>query len=286
MKITRKRFNAELNTSVRDEKLLEIQIKPGWKEGKIFENKNKDFIYFLFLGTKITFEGEGDEGDPNTIAGDIVFIIRDKPHPIFERSNSDLIYRVKLTIKQALLGTLIVIPFLDSTKPPYQLYTYQEIITPQTEKRFLNEGLPYPKDPTKRGDLIVKFDILFPKLFNKEQRTFIDSCLSNSIDFYQPHDSVLHKTIIDQTKQQQEQPSVSTPTLTSQPSSNTNNNYHRHQKSSHRHINNNGRQKSPAPNSNNINQNKSSSIRIPPPVPPRFNPTSGTGIHTTKETVF
>jgi len=33
MKITRKRFNAELNTTVRDEKLLEIQIKPGWKEG-------------------------------------------------------------------------------------------------------------------------------------------------------------------------------------------------------------------------------------------------------------
>lgn len=34
MKITRKRFNSELNTFVRDEKLLEIQVKPGWKEGK------------------------------------------------------------------------------------------------------------------------------------------------------------------------------------------------------------------------------------------------------------
>ena len=34
MKITRKRFNTELNSSVRDEKLLEIQIKPGWKEGR------------------------------------------------------------------------------------------------------------------------------------------------------------------------------------------------------------------------------------------------------------
>ena len=35
MKITRKRYNAELNTTVRDEKLLEIQIKPGWKEGRL-----------------------------------------------------------------------------------------------------------------------------------------------------------------------------------------------------------------------------------------------------------
>ncbi|CAF3065609.1 unnamed protein product [Rotaria sp. Silwood2] len=188
MKITRSRFNAELNTTVRDEKLLEIQIKPGWKEG-----------------TKITFEGEGDECDQNTIAGDIVFIIRDKPHSIFERSNSDLIYRVKLTLKQALLGTLIVIPFLDSTKPPYQYRSNNEIITPQTEKRFTNEGLPYPKDPTRRGDLIVKFDILFPKVLNHEQRTIVDCCFSNSIDTYQPYDSVFHSTIIEETQQQQQQ---------------------------------------------------------------------------------
>ena len=35
------------------------------------------FMMKLFLGTKITFENEGDEGDEHTIAGDIVFIIRD-----------------------------------------------------------------------------------------------------------------------------------------------------------------------------------------------------------------
>ncbi|CAF3929346.1 unnamed protein product [Adineta steineri] len=273
LKVTRKRYKPELQIAVKDEKLLEIQIKPGWKEG-----------------TKITFENEGDEGDQYTIAGDIVFIIRDKPHPLFERSNSDIIYRVKLTLKQALLGTLIVIPFLDSTKSPYQLRTYQEILTPQTEKRFPNEGLPYPKDPTKRGDLIVKFDILFPKLLLNEQRALADCCFSNSIDFYQPYDSVLHMTIIDQTQQQQQQqqqtlPSqpqlISAPTLTSslqsQPSfrsnSSSNNNnhnhhHHHHQKSHHRHINNNGRQKSPS------NQTKSAPVRIPPPIPPRPSPTS------------
>ena len=37
MKITRKRYNSELKTTVRDEKLLEIQIKPGWKEGSLIE---------------------------------------------------------------------------------------------------------------------------------------------------------------------------------------------------------------------------------------------------------
>ncbi|CAF2739648.1 unnamed protein product [Rotaria sp. Silwood2] len=290
LKITRKRFKPELNTAVKDEKVLEIQIKPGWKEG-----------------TKITFENEGDEGDRNTIAGDIVFIIRDKPHPIFERSNSDIIYRVKLTLKQALLGTLIVIPFLDSTKTPYQLRTYQEILTPQTEKRFPNEGLPYPKDPTKHGDLIVKFDILFPKFFNTEQRSFADSCFSNSMDYYQPHDSVLHTTIIDQTQQQQQafpspplqeqhqqmspsqhlfaSASMSTTPLKSQFSSINNNNNNHNQKPPHRYFTSNGRHKSPSSTSNNTNQNKSTSVRIPPPVPPRPSPTSLTGIHV-NETIF
>ena len=199
---------------------------------------------------------------------------------------------MKLTLKQALLGTLIVIPFLDTTKPSYQLRTYQEIITPQTEKRFPNEGLPYPKDPTKHGDLIVKFDVLFPKIFLNEQRTLADCCFSNSIDSYQPYDSVLHTTIIDQTQLQQ---STSTPTSTSylksQPSfssniNNNNNNHHHHyQKPSYRHINNNGRQKSPASTPNNINQTKATPVRIPPPVPPRPSPNLLTEVHT-NESVF
>jgi DnaJ-class molecular chaperone len=264
MKITRKRFNAELKTTVRDEKLLEIQVKPGWKEG-----------------TKITFEGEGDEGDQNTIAGDIVFIIRDKPHPIFERSNSDLIYRVKLSIKQALLGTIINIPFLDSTKPPYQLRAHQEIITPQTEKRFPNEGLPYPKDPTRRGDLIVKFDILFPKLLNNEQRTLVDCCFPNSIDSYQPYNSVLHTTIIEQIQQSPPQPTPTTPPKSQ--SASTNNT----QKVFNHHVNTNGHQKSPSSPTKSSNKIKISPVRTGPSVPPPpAPPSSPTATSTAKETVF
>lgn len=187
LKITRKRFQFDSNSTIREEKVLEVPIKPGWKEG-----------------TKITFESEGDAADPRTLPGDIVFIIRDKAHPIFERSNADLIYRVKLTLKEALLGTLVVIPFLDTTKKPYLLRTYREILTPQCERRFLNEGLPYPKDPQRRGDLIVKFDILFPKLINEEQRRWIDKAFSNSMEFYQSLYSPLHHVTIDP-KQDDEQ---------------------------------------------------------------------------------
>ena len=81
MKISRKVLNPD-NRSVRTEdKVLTIDIKPGWKQG-----------------TKITFPREGDQS-PTTIPADIVFIIKDKPHPTFRRDGSDLIYTAKISLK-------------------------------------------------------------------------------------------------------------------------------------------------------------------------------------------
>ena len=57
-------------------------MKPGWK-----------------AGTKITFQREGDQA-PNKIPADIVFIIKDKPHPHFRREGSDLKYTCRLTLKE------------------------------------------------------------------------------------------------------------------------------------------------------------------------------------------
>ena len=37
-----------------------------------------------------------------------------------------------------------------------------EIVKPTTVKRIAGQGLPLPKDSTKRGDLLVSFDIKFP----------------------------------------------------------------------------------------------------------------------------
>jgi len=39
-----------------------------------------------------------------------------------------------------------------------------DVINPTTVRRIAGEGLPYSKDPSKRGDIIVEFDIQFPDL--------------------------------------------------------------------------------------------------------------------------
>ncbi|TDG38770.1 hypothetical protein AWZ03_014808 [Drosophila navojoa] len=145
--------------SRKDTKLLDIEIKPGWK-----------------AGTKITFPKEGDEA-PNRIAADIVFIIRDKPHPVFQRDGSDIQYTAKISLKQALCGATIQVPTLQGS--PFPLCTNGEIIKPTTIKRFPDRGLPLPKNSTRRGALLVNFNIIFPDTLATSQVKTLGELLPN-----------------------------------------------------------------------------------------------------------
>lgn len=156
MKISRKVLSPDGRSTYLEDKVLTIDIKPGWK-----------------AGTKITFPREGDQS-PNTLPADIVFIIKDKPHQFFKRDGVDLIYSARITLREALLGVSIQVPTLDARKKQIQL---NEIISPTTEKRIAGEGLPYPKQTTKKGDIIVKFDIKFPDSLTAQQRSSLNESL-------------------------------------------------------------------------------------------------------------
>jgi len=77
MKITRK-----VASDRTEEKILSIDVRPGWK-----------------AGTRITFPREGDQ-IPGSIPADIVFVVRDKPHPQFVRDGSDIKYRAKIGLRE------------------------------------------------------------------------------------------------------------------------------------------------------------------------------------------
>ena len=82
MKISRKVLNADGQSTRIEEKVLEINVKPGWKEG-----------------TKITFPKEGDQ-HPNRVPADIVFTLKNKPHQNFKRDGNHLIYKHKISLKE------------------------------------------------------------------------------------------------------------------------------------------------------------------------------------------
>ncbi|CAH1775766.1 unnamed protein product [Owenia fusiformis] len=156
MKITRKVIQPGTNQPMAEDKVLTIDIKKGWKSG-----------------TKITFPKEGDQ-TPNNIPADIVFVIKDKPHPTFTRDGSDLRYKVKIGLREALVGTTLQIPTIDGKSRQLRL---SEVIRPTTKKRIMGEGLPLPKQPTKRGDLIIEFDINFPETLPQSTKEILSDCL-------------------------------------------------------------------------------------------------------------
>lgn len=156
MKINRKALHAD-GRSYREDKVLTINVKPGWK-----------------AGTKITFPREGDQS-LNTIAADIVFIIKDKPHEIFKRDGSNIKYTHKISLKEALTcNTTIRVPTLAGEMINLPIH---EIIKPNTIKKIPYKGLPHTKGDNKFGDLIVSFDIIFPDSLSQESRRLVSEAL-------------------------------------------------------------------------------------------------------------
>merc|ERR1712224_948971 len=66
------------------EEVLEIPIRAGFKKG-----------------TKVTFPGKGDEPAPG-VAGDVVFVVDEKPHATFKREGNDLLMVQTVPLVRAL----------------------------------------------------------------------------------------------------------------------------------------------------------------------------------------
>ncbi|CAL0319406.1 unnamed protein product [Lupinus luteus] len=96
-----------------EEELLTINIQPGWKKG-----------------TKITFEGKGNER-PGAYREDIIFFISEKRHQLFRRERDDLELGIEIPLVKALTGCTISVPLLGGDK---MNLTIDEIIYPGYEK--------------------------------------------------------------------------------------------------------------------------------------------------------
>ncbi|KAL0925366.1 hypothetical protein M5K25_003689 [Dendrobium thyrsiflorum] len=139
------------------EEILTIDLKPGWKKG-----------------TKITFPEKGNEA-PHVIPADIVFIIDEKPHDVFTREGNDLIMTQMISLVEALTGCTVHLTTLDGRSLTIPVNT---VIHPGYEEVVPKEGMPIPKDPTKKGNLRIKFNIKFPSRLSSEQKTGIKKLLA------------------------------------------------------------------------------------------------------------
>jgi DnaJ-class molecular chaperone len=88
----------------------------------------------------------------------------------------NLKYTYKIPLRESLCGTVVQVPTLEGKK--VGINCTGEVLKPTTTKRLQGYGLPLPKDPTKRGDLIVSFDVLFPDQLSQSSKDIIYDVLS------------------------------------------------------------------------------------------------------------
>lgn len=110
---------------------------------------------------KIVLEGQADEA-PDTITGNIVFVLQLKEHPKFKRKFDDLYVEHTLTLSEALCGFQFALTHLDGR----QLLIKSnpgEVIKPDSYKAVNDEGMPQYQRPFIKGRLFIHFNVEFPE---------------------------------------------------------------------------------------------------------------------------
>jgi DnaJ-class molecular chaperone len=107
----------------------------------------------------------------------LVFIIQEKEGSDagWVREGDNLIYTYRLPLSDALTDCSLQIPTLDQR---IISLACPEVVSPYYEKLIQGEGMPLAKKVGK-GDLIVRFHILFPKYLNMTKRNKLKELLAN-----------------------------------------------------------------------------------------------------------
>ncbi len=119
-------------------------------------------------GMQLCLRGEGEAGPGGGPSGDLYVDIQVKPHPFFERHETNLSCRVPISFTQATLGTEIEIPLLDGR----QRLTIPQGTQPGELLKLSGLGMPDPHGG-RRGDLYVEVQVEVPKHLSEGQERIL-----------------------------------------------------------------------------------------------------------------
>jgi DnaJ homolog subfamily A member 2 len=124
--------------------MLEVVVERGMKAGQ-----------------KIVHEGKGDT-TPGCVAGDVVFVIEEIEHNVYDRKDSDLMMQKEISLLESLIGFSCKIKQLDGTEsvistPPGM------IIKPNSVLEVPNLGMPIYMHNQIRGALFIQFNVVYPE---------------------------------------------------------------------------------------------------------------------------
>lgn len=128
---------------IKETKDIVVNIKPGTEDNQ-----------------KFVFKGESDEF-PDAEAGDLIVCVKEQRHDVFTRKYANLLMEKEISLASALMFQPFKITHLDGriliVKPDIQNNILENSI-----QCIKSEGMPFSDNILKKGDLFIRFHIIFP----------------------------------------------------------------------------------------------------------------------------
>ena len=120
-------------------------------------------------GMQLTVSGKGNAARRGGVAGDLLVVIEEEPHPELQRDGNDLIYSLFLSFVDAALGTEVEVPTIDGR--------VKIKIEPGTQSgrilRLRAKGLPDVQGYGS-GDLLVYVQVWIPVKLDRSERELLE----------------------------------------------------------------------------------------------------------------
>lgn len=152
--LTIERFIIQENERKTETETIYIEIPKGIDNNEIITYRNKGNVL-------------------NNITGEIRIHINILKHELFERKGLDLIYKLDISLKNALCGLSIDMKHLNNKI--FRITNNPGAIVKQNEKKYINNlGMIRDKHI---GTLIIEFNIIFPETLTEEQISKLNEIL-------------------------------------------------------------------------------------------------------------
>jgi molecular chaperone DnaJ len=130
-------------------------------------------------GQYLNMSGEGHAGPRGGPPGDLIVVFEQKAHEVFERNGDDILYMLRISIPEAVLGASMTVPTIGGE-------VEMEIpagVQPGRILRMKGKGIRHLNSPG-RGDQLVRVDVYVPEKLNGKQREVFEEMLED--EAFQP----------------------------------------------------------------------------------------------------
>ena len=137
---------------VRAEEIISISIPAGVQDGM-----------------QLSMTGKGNAAPHGGVPGDLIVLIEEQPHELFERQESNLYYNLFVPFSTAALGGSVEIPTLNG-----KVKVKVDAGTPSGKVlRLRDKGLP-SVNSYGRGDLLVCINVWVPKSLTRDEKAILE----------------------------------------------------------------------------------------------------------------